>query len=109
MKIISEPLNIVFDGRGYGLINCIVTHRPTLTAATITIYGIDANGDELTLVNAQELKTYINESDVVMDVIPLRLDPLMIVWYEIDGSERMKELISVQFTSALPAEVEVNT
>lgn len=107
-KITSDPISLVFDGRGYGLINCIVVHRPSLLAASISIYGIDANGDKVTLASAHALKTALLESEIVVDVIPIMQDPLTVIWYEIDNSENMIELPSVQFTSALPAEVEAN-
>lgn len=106
-QLASSPIPLVFDGRGYGLSNCIVTHRPGSTsAASITVYGTDANGDirATELVSSRNLSTNANGNGIYVDVIQLPPDPLLAVWYVIDDCERIADLISVQFTAAIPAE-----
>jgi hypothetical protein len=105
MTLYSSLLALAFDGRGYGLYNCIVTHRPrTASAAKMVITGIDANGTPWASDVEKDLMTTTGGAYCV-DVIRLPPDPLLAVRWELQNAENTAELISVQFTAAIPAEV----
>lgn len=107
--ITGAPVNLVYDGRGHALVNVIVTHRPNDASnnATITVEGIDANGDKRStpLLDDQALSNNASTDGFAVDVFQLPPDPLMAVWYVIEDAEYIDELVSVQFTAAIPVEV----
>ncbi len=109
-EITSDTADIVYDGRGFGLVNLVVAHKPlsSVNRAAVSLVGVDANGDESTLVDQRALKKL--DSDIELgqpriDVIQLTIDPMMSLRYVIHNSERMMSLISVKVTTSLPAEI----
>ncbi|MHB0929725.1 MAG: hypothetical protein ACYC3W_12625 [Candidatus Nanopelagicales bacterium] len=108
--ITSDTADIVFDGRGFGLVNLVVTHKPlsSVNRAAFSLIGIDANGDESTLVNQYSLMKLDADNQIGqarIDVVQLTIDPMMSLRYIIHNSERMMALLSVKVTTSLPAEV----